>query len=104
MEGRNVILTAETGCGKTFAFLVPLLQQIIDLKPLRDRGYNRPLGLVITPSRELTFQISVSRIIQQTLKNLKTTFSKFTNFFLERGKKIVQKFRDKYCDTCWWKN
>ncbi|OXU29706.1 hypothetical protein TSAR_009370 [Trichomalopsis sarcophagae] len=58
LEGRNVILTAETGCGKTFAFLVPLLQQIIQLKPKRDRGFNRPLGLVLTPSRELTIQIS----------------------------------------------
>lgn len=60
LEGHNTILTAETGCGKTLAYLVPILQRIIELKPMHNRGFNRPLGLVLTPSRELTLQISVS--------------------------------------------
>lgn len=60
LNGKNVILTAETGCGKTLAFLVPILQQILQWKPQKDRGCNRPLGLILTPSRELAFQISVS--------------------------------------------
>lgn len=60
LKGQNVIITAETGCGKTLAFLVPILQQILHWKPLEDRGCNRPLGLILTPSRELTIQISVS--------------------------------------------
>ena len=60
LEGHNVMLTAETGCGKTYAFLLPMLQQILNWKPQRDRGFNNPLGIIITPSRELAIQISVS--------------------------------------------
>lgn len=60
LSGKNIILTAETGCGKTLAFLIPILQQILQWKPLHDRGCNRPLGLILTPSRELAVQISVS--------------------------------------------
>ena len=61
LAGQNVVMTASTGSGKTFAFLIPLLQQIIQWKPLVKRGCNQPLGLILTPSRELTQQIGVSR-------------------------------------------
>lgn len=58
LKGQNVILTAETGCGKTLAYLLPMLQQILTWKfMLNEREFNRPLGLVVSPNRELANQI-----------------------------------------------
>jgi ATP-dependent RNA helicase RhlE len=51
MAGRDVLACAMTGSGKTAAFLLPILHQLID-KP---RGSTR--ALVITPTRELAAQI-----------------------------------------------
>ncbi|XP_015591529.1 probable ATP-dependent RNA helicase DDX28 [Cephus cinctus] len=56
--GCNTLISAETGCGKTLAFLLPLVQQILRWKKLIDRKPNTPLGLIITPSRELAMQIA----------------------------------------------
>ncbi|MGM9520047.1 MAG: DEAD/DEAH box helicase [Phascolarctobacterium sp.] len=49
--GRDVIARAQTGTGKTLAFLVPLAEKIDAAKPYAQ-------ALVITPTRELAQQIS----------------------------------------------
>ncbi|XP_035731421.1 probable ATP-dependent RNA helicase DDX28 [Vespa mandarinia] len=59
LDGKNTVLAAETGCGKTLAYLVPLINQILNWKPLLQRPFNSPLGLIITPTRELAVQIGV---------------------------------------------
>ena len=51
MEGRDVLACAQTGSGKTAAFLLPILHKLID-KP---RG--TPRALVLAPTRELAAQI-----------------------------------------------
>ena len=51
MEGRDVLACAQTGSGKTAAFLLPILHKLID-KP---RGTTR--ALVLAPTRELAAQI-----------------------------------------------
>src|SRR5918993_2714240 len=51
LEGRDVLACAMTGSGKTAAFLLPILNQLIG-KP---RGTTR--ALIITPTRELAAQI-----------------------------------------------
>src|SRR5687767_8583283 len=51
LEGRDVLACAMTGSGKTVAFLLPILNQLIG-KP---RGTTR--ALIITPTRELAAQI-----------------------------------------------
>jgi ATP-dependent RNA helicase RhlE len=51
LAGRDLIATAQTGTGKTAAFLLPLLHQLVALP----RGTTR--ALVITPTRELAQQI-----------------------------------------------
>ena len=51
LAGRDLIATAQTGTGKTAAFLLPILHQLIHLP----RGTTR--ALVITPTRELAQQI-----------------------------------------------
>ena len=54
IEGRDVIACAQTGTGKTAAFLLPLIDTIYTYKP-KVEGSIR--GLVIVPTRELALQI-----------------------------------------------
>jgi ATP-dependent RNA helicase RhlE len=51
LAGRDLIATAQTGTGKTAAFLLPILHELLHL----ERGTTR--ALVITPTRELAQQI-----------------------------------------------
>ena len=54
LEGRDLIATAQTGTGKTFAFALPILER---LGPSPARG---PQALVLSPTRELALQIHES--------------------------------------------
>ena len=49
--GKDVIARAQTGTGKTLAFLVPLVEKIDTTKPYVQ-------ALVITPTRELSQQVA----------------------------------------------
>ena len=62
MQGRDVLACAMTGSGKTAAFLLPILQKLIDTP----RGATR--ALVLTPTRELAAQIleSVNELAMHT--------------------------------------
>ena len=51
LAGRDLIATAQTGTGKTAAFLLPILHRLLD-KPRRTTR-----ALIITPTRELAAQI-----------------------------------------------
>ena len=51
MAGRDVLAAAQTGSGKTAAFLLPILQRLLGKK----RGTTR--ALILTPTRELAAQI-----------------------------------------------
>jgi ATP-dependent RNA helicase RhlE len=51
LGGRDVLACAQTGSGKTVAFLLPILNQLIEKK----RGTTR--ALILTPTRELAAQI-----------------------------------------------
>ncbi|XP_011859512.1 PREDICTED: probable ATP-dependent RNA helicase DDX47 [Vollenhovia emeryi] len=51
LEGKDVIGLAETGSGKTAAFALPILQALLE-------NPQRYFALVLTPTRELAFQIS----------------------------------------------
>jgi ATP-dependent RNA helicase DDX46/PRP5 len=55
MSGRDVIGVAKTGSGKTVAFLLPMFRHIKDQRPLE--GLDGPVGLVLSPTRELATQI-----------------------------------------------
>lgn len=62
---RDVMACAQTGSGKTAAFLVPILNQIYESGPrpppvhVNSSGKRKqyPLGLVLAPTRELATQI-----------------------------------------------
>src|SRR5262249_15699855 len=51
LEGRDVIGTAQTGTGKTLAFLIPLVETL-QQKPAR-----HTVALVLLPTRELAMQV-----------------------------------------------
>lgn len=58
---KHTLIAAETGCGKTIAYLLPIIQNILKRKNMTDSElpveFNTPKVLIITPSRELAQQI-----------------------------------------------
>ncbi|MBZ5598969.1 MAG: DEAD/DEAH box helicase [Acidobacteriia bacterium] len=52
LEGKDVLATAQTGTGKTLAFLIPLIEQL-SREPLR-----QVTALVLLPTRELAMQVN----------------------------------------------
>ena len=55
LKGKDLIGQAQTGTGKTAAFALPLLNQVIDQLSHDRRG---PHTLVLTPTRELAIQVA----------------------------------------------
>lgn len=54
MEGRDVLGCAQTGTGKTAAFVIPMIERLAD----GPKGH--PRGLILAPTRELALQIQVT--------------------------------------------
>ncbi|MDZ7785087.1 MAG: DEAD/DEAH box helicase [Halioglobus sp.] len=57
LEGVDLMASAQTGTGKTAAFVLPLLQHLDGGKPAQDRQVR---VLIVTPTRELAAQIHAS--------------------------------------------
>merc|ERR1712179_187034 len=59
MAGRDLMACAQTGSGKTAAFLIPVIHRLIssDADPGVGASSASPQALVITPTRELAIQI-----------------------------------------------
>lgn len=55
LEGKDVVARAKTGSGKTFAYLLPLLQKLFTANA--DRKKLAPNAFVLVPSRELCQQV-----------------------------------------------
>ncbi|XP_059055446.1 probable ATP-dependent RNA helicase DDX28 [Achroia grisella] len=93
LKGHNTVVTAETGCGKTLAYLLPIFQHILEWKQHVPEEFNSPMAVVITPSRELANQISeVAQSIAQELNISVTSLI---------GGRTKQKMLDppiEYCD------
>ncbi|WP_059173676.1 DEAD/DEAH box helicase [Bacillus sp. FJAT-27445] len=51
LEGKDVIAQAQTGTGKTLAFVLPIIEKI-------DKEADRVQALIVTPTRELALQIT----------------------------------------------
>ncbi len=57
LQGKDVIGKAQTGTGKTAAFLITVLNQLLT-KPEQQERYNgEPRALILAPTRELAMQI-----------------------------------------------
>ncbi|WP_422140102.1 ATP-dependent RNA helicase RhlB [Endozoicomonas sp. ALC020] len=57
LAGRDAIGKAQTGTGKTAAFLVSTIKQLIDIPPPDQRYLGEPRAVIIAPTRELALQI-----------------------------------------------
>lgn len=55
MQGYDLMASAQTGTGKTAAFILPTLARIVAPSAIRSRG---PRALVLTPTRELATQVA----------------------------------------------
>ena len=56
LSGNDIMAGAQTGTGKTAAFALPILQQMID-KP-RIEPSKSPRAVILTPTRELAEQLA----------------------------------------------
>ncbi|KAI4495366.1 hypothetical protein M0802_008756 [Mischocyttarus mexicanus] len=65
LEGKDVLMRARTGSGKTAAFSIPLIQKILSNKQTQKKQEIK--GLILTPSKELCKQI-YEVIIDLTIK------------------------------------
>lgn len=57
-RGKDLQVTAQTGTGKTAAFAIPVLQQMLDIP--KETVSCRPRALILTPTRELAEQLADS--------------------------------------------
>ncbi len=60
LGGRDVLGRGRTGSGKTLAFGLPLVARLAEREAAYMRKPNRPLGLVLAPTRELATQINAT--------------------------------------------
>ncbi|CAJ1383145.1 unnamed protein product [Effrenium voratum] len=70
MQGRDVVGIAETGSGKTIAYLLPMIVHITYQSELQ--AGDGPVGLVLAPTRELAKQIKEECDTYASLKGLVT--------------------------------
>ncbi|MDH5433825.1 MAG: ATP-dependent RNA helicase RhlB [Gammaproteobacteria bacterium] len=57
LDGKDVAGQAQTGTGKTNAFLLAVLNEMLLLPEVEDRRKNEPRTIIIAPTRELVLQI-----------------------------------------------
>ncbi|KAL8217849.1 hypothetical protein R6Q57_021222 [Mikania cordata] len=57
LEGKDVVARAKTGSGKTFAYLLPLLQKLMSDNSLSSSEAQAPTAMILVPSRELCQQV-----------------------------------------------
>ncbi|KAF1385576.1 hypothetical protein PFLUV_G00109200 [Perca fluviatilis] len=70
LSGRDVIASADTGSGKTVAFLLPVVVRAIE-KPAHSAS--SPVALILTPTRELAIQIErQAKELLMGLPNMRT--------------------------------
>ena len=63
LQGGDWIVASQTGSGKTAAFLLPALQQIVNaIGSGKNNPSNAPMTLVLCPTRELAQQVSSDAI------------------------------------------
>ncbi|CAH9102043.1 unnamed protein product [Cuscuta epithymum] len=55
LEGKDVVARAKTGSGKTFAYLLPLLQKLFSISPSKKNS--APSAIILVPTRELCQQV-----------------------------------------------
>lgn len=68
LEGKDVLVRARTGSGKTAAFSIPVIQKILNSKQTETRQCVK--ALILAPSKELCTQVSIFLIFYVGKHNL----------------------------------
>lgn len=58
LAGKDLVASAQTGTGKTAAFILPTLQKLLDGEPVKRRRVACPRALILVPTRELAKQVT----------------------------------------------
>ena len=61
LSGKDILVSAQTGTGKTAAFSIPLLTKVMNNAEVR--------GLIVTPTRELAMQVDAQIRMLLSLKS-----------------------------------
>ncbi|KYD07843.1 DEAD/DEAH box helicase [Heyndrickxia sporothermodurans] len=80
LEGKDVIAQAQTGTGKTLAFLLPILEKV-------DPNQPNVQALIVTPTRELALQITAE------LKNFTEVLNNIHALAVYGGQDVVQQMK-----------
>lgn len=98
LAGKNLIGIAQTGSGKTIAFMLPAIIHANDQRPLTwdDQG---PVAMVLAPTRELAVQIAEEseKLTKYSIDSQKHPGGITTTCFYGGGKKWAQ--LSKFSDT-----
>ncbi|WP_027136946.1 DEAD/DEAH box helicase [Gaetbulibacter saemankumensis] len=89
LNKKDVIVSAQTGTGKTASFALPILQQLFDYQDAPKKG-KKIKALIISPTRELALQISENFKTYSTYTNLRTAVI-FGGISIEPQKDILNK-------------
>jgi ATP-dependent RNA helicase RhlE len=89
LDKKNVIVSAQTGTGKTAAFALPIIQLLFDAQDA-EKGEKKIKSLVVTPTRELAIQILENFKSFSTYSNLRAT-AVFGGVSLQPQKEILAK-------------
>ncbi|XP_058198216.1 DEAD-box ATP-dependent RNA helicase 41 isoform X1 [Rhododendron vialii] len=57
LVGKSLLVSADTGSGKTASFLVPVIASCSNLNHEKFSNQKKPLSIVLTPTRELCIQV-----------------------------------------------
>ena len=90
MDGKDVIAQAQTGTGKTFAFILPILEKL-------DLQAEFIQTLIVTPTRELALQITDE--IEKMIIN-KEEIQVLAVYGGQDVEKQLKKLKKKYTDCC----
>jgi len=75
----DMLVQAQTGSGKTYAFLLPIIRQVLEIKYTLNEykpNTNSPYAVIISPTRELAFQLAEdAELITQHIPRVKTSFA-----------------------------
>ncbi|KAB1200610.1 DEAD-box ATP-dependent RNA helicase 41 [Morella rubra] len=57
LTGKSLLVSADTGSGKTASFLVPIVSHCVNIRLEGSLHQRKPLAMVLTPTRELCIQV-----------------------------------------------
>jgi superfamily II DNA/RNA helicase len=73
LEGRDVMGAAQTGTGKTAAFMLPIIQRLLPQANTSTSPARHPIrALILTPTRELSDQVAENASLYAKFTNLRT--------------------------------